>query len=142
MQSLNGPLQLLGGANKCFSIITVQQDRFASSAVEPSICLDEEGVCIQVLDSFQMDCSHKVAFENKIIVFIDFALFYFNRKRAKRSNHVLANRHLANCGMQEVGPLLILYSECQNGDTENIGILLIRVCFAVRRLDNVVVRML
>ena len=35
--------------------------------------------------------------------------------------------------MQEVGPLLVVFSERQNGETEeNIGFLLIRVFFAVR----------
>ena len=35
--------------------------------------------------------------------------------------------------MQEVGPLLVVFSECQNSETEeNIGILLIGVFVAVR----------
>ena len=34
--------------------------------------------------------------------------------------------------MQEGGLLLVVYSECQNGETENIGILLIGVFVAVR----------
>ena len=34
--------------------------------------------------------------------------------------------------MQEVGPLLVVYFECQNGNTENIGISLKVVFFEVQ----------
>ena len=34
--------------------------------------------------------------------------------------------------MQEVVPLLVVYSDCQNGDTKNIRILLIGAFLAVR----------
>ena len=51
------------------------------------------------------------------------------------SSPVLGNGNLVSSvgkRMQEVGPLVVVYSECQNGDTKNIGILLIGVFSAVR----------
>ena len=68
-------------------------------------------------------------------MFLDFALFVPNIKRAKKSSPVLANENLVssvgkwNAGS---GPLLVVYFECQNGDTENIGILLKVVFFEVQ----------
>ena len=79
-------------------------------------------------------------------MFLDFALFVFNIKTGlKKSSPVLATEIwflLWESEMQEVGPLSVVSSECQNRDTKNIGILLIGVFFAVRRRNNVIVRIL
>ena len=81
-----------------------------------------------------MDCSRNEACKNKSIMFLDFALFQY---KTGQKIPVLCWQTeiwflLWGSGKQEVGPLLVVYFGCQNGDTENIGILLKVVFFEVQ----------
>ena len=92
-----------------------------------------------------MDCSRNEACKNNSIMFLDFIFFVFKIKRDKKVQSCVGKRKFGFfCGKTECrnGAIIDLYSECQNGYTGNIGIILIGRFFTVRWRSNLVVRML